>query len=201
MIDPNNRIIWITPVIKSTYVTGNLLSIQTRNLAIRNPSTLRSVNAQSFDVRVYTWNTATQPTLSASSLNYVYLRQQSNIPSAVTTYTNSGVPSHTEFDMSHRRLISRDFEPSNNFTGTDMKTPFRFKFKNVATFSDLSASVNSHTIALNFRSSYSYTGATTMADMQQYVPACYLNEFRIQACTISSTTITMSFKQALNTSQ
>lgn len=201
VIDTSNRIIWITPVQKSTYTTGTSLVIQTRNQAIRNPNTLLSVDAKSFEVRVYTWNTATQPVLLATSLNYVYLRQMSNIPSAVTTYTSLTVPVHTEFDMSHRRMVNRDIEPSNNATGTDMKTPFRFKFKNVVAFSDLTASANSHTIALNYRSSYSYTAASNVHDMQTYVPACYLNEIRIQTCTISSNTITMSFKYPFNTSQ
>jgi hypothetical protein len=201
VIDISNRIIWITPVVKSTYTTGSKLSIQTRNLAIRNPSTLRTLNVNSFDIRMYSWNTAVQPTLSASSLDHVFMRQKSYIPTTLISYTTLSIPSHTEFDMSHRRFISRDFEPSNNFSGVNMKTPFRFKFKNVATFSDLSATVNSHSIALNYRSSYTYTSATTLGDMQMYVPACYLNEVRIQTCSISSTTITMSFKQALNTTQ
>lgn len=48
VIDVSNRVIWITPVESSSYVTGNLLSIQTRNLAIKNPGTLLSVNANSF---------------------------------------------------------------------------------------------------------------------------------------------------------
>jgi hypothetical protein len=83
-----------------------------------------------------------------------------------------------------------------------MKTPFRFKFKSVATFTNqTSSSSNYHIITLNYGSSYTYTSSGTLYDMLQYVPACYLNEVRIQSCTISGNTITMKFLQPLTSTQ
>lgn len=107
VIDTSNRVIWVTPVMKSSYVTGTALSIQTRNKAIKNPTNLLSVAANSFEVRVYSWNTATAPTLLASNMDYVYLRQKSNFGgSVIATYTAQSVPLHTTFNMRHARMVS-----------------------------------------------------------------------------------------------
>lgn len=54
-IETNGRIIWIRPVIKSSYTSNMKIRITTRDLAIRNPTNNRTVYWNRFAVKFYSW--------------------------------------------------------------------------------------------------------------------------------------------------
>lgn len=54
-MDPVNRVIWITPVIKASYTNNAALVIETRGLGIQNPISSSTINVNTFTIRYYTW--------------------------------------------------------------------------------------------------------------------------------------------------
>ena len=59
VMDPSTKVIWVTPVQKSSYTSNMAVSIQTRNRAIRNPYVNTTTNANQFDIKYYTWQNMT----------------------------------------------------------------------------------------------------------------------------------------------
>lgn len=55
IIDTENRVIWITPVIKTTYSNDHQLIIESAGLAFQNPVSISSLNMNQFVIRYYTW--------------------------------------------------------------------------------------------------------------------------------------------------
>ena len=58
-MDASTKVIWITPVQKTTYTSEMVVKVQTRNLAIRNPITNTTTNLNQFTIRYYTWQNIT----------------------------------------------------------------------------------------------------------------------------------------------
>jgi len=87
VIDINNRVIWITPVVKSTYTDASTLILETTGLAIKAPVT-NQVNFNMFVIRYYTWpNTQSNPGITAGSDNWCFMKQDSsNIGSTLITW-------------------------------------------------------------------------------------------------------------------
>jgi hypothetical protein len=206
VLDPVNRVFWITPVVKTTYTNNNQFCVQTINLAIQNPVNNMTIDVKYFTVRYYTWPVGqSQPsTLVYGSDNWCFFKQDSStLTSATTTYnlySSTYNTPHTYVSIP-RELIVEEWEPAdyyiNNASSTKLpKTSFRFKLIAPATFS-AQTGTNYHTISLYYGSYYS--NPTTLNqknnDLFYYVPTCELNGFRIHVCAISSNTITMSFLQ------
>ena len=54
-IDTGSRMIWVRPVVKTSYTSNMKIRIQTRNLAIRNPTNNLTLNMNRFTVKFYSW--------------------------------------------------------------------------------------------------------------------------------------------------
>lgn len=58
----------------------------TRGLAVRNPVTNRTTNANQFTVKYYSWQNITQPSLDPINNNYYCFLMTNNFPSASISY-------------------------------------------------------------------------------------------------------------------
>ncbi len=86
-MDTANKVIWITPVQKSTYTSNMTVSILTRNLAIRNPiNNATNMNTNLFVVKYYTWQNISEPSLSPTTNDYHCYLKIANFPSSAITY-------------------------------------------------------------------------------------------------------------------
>jgi hypothetical protein len=99
VIDINSRVIWVTPVVKSTYTDAYYLVIETVGLAIRNAINYQT-NLNQFTIRYYTWpNGQSNPGIVAGSDNWCFMKQMTpNIPSSPMTkssYSTTYYPQHT----------------------------------------------------------------------------------------------------------
>ena len=54
-MEPGTRLLWIRPVVKTSYTSDMLISVVTRDLAIRNPISVTTVNLNTFTVKFYSW--------------------------------------------------------------------------------------------------------------------------------------------------
>lgn len=106
-IDTANGIIWITPVVKSSYASNMAVSITTRNLAIRNPVSNLNLNNNYFQVNYYSWQNITQPGLSPRSNNNYCFLMINNFPSSSIAYSYNpsgySVPSFRYIHYPHQR--------------------------------------------------------------------------------------------------
>jgi len=161
-----------------------------------------------FTIRYYTWpNGQSMPSIVPGSDNWCFMKQDSsNIVSTniqYTKYSSTNYSQHSYLSVPPQLYVN-EWEPADYFIGngsysaTLSKSPFSFKFIAAANYNSLQGTNNYHTFAVNFGSVYTYPTLNQMSlDLYQYVPVCYLNGFQILLCSISSTTITMSFQQAI----
>jgi len=100
-IDPSNRVIWITPVIKSTYSNDHTLIIESAGLAFSNPITSSSINFNQFVIRYYTWPDGTSnPGIIAGSDNWCFMKQDSSrINSNTISFSNTYYTPHTAISV------------------------------------------------------------------------------------------------------
>jgi hypothetical protein len=162
-----------------------------------------TINLNQFTVRYYTWpdGQAQPSSLVAGSDNWCFMKQDTLPSSTITFNAFSGTyyAPHTYLSVP-KEVVVNEWEPAdyyiNNASTLKLaKTPFRFKVIAPASFASLSGS-NYHTISLYYGSYYSNPSLNQNSnDLYYYVPTCELNGFRIHVCTISSSTITMSFQQ------
>jgi hypothetical protein len=54
-MDTDTYIMWITPLEKNSYINSDTFYVETRGLAIMNPTTSGSLNKNLFVVKYYTW--------------------------------------------------------------------------------------------------------------------------------------------------
>jgi hypothetical protein len=99
VIDINYRVIWITPVVKSTYTDASTLTIETVGLAIRNAVSYQT-NLNQFTIRYYTWpNGQSNPGIVSGSDNWCFMKQMSpNIgssPLSITSFYGTYFSQHT----------------------------------------------------------------------------------------------------------
>ena len=102
--------IWITPVVKSTYTDANYLRIETTGKAIKNPST-NGVNINQFVIRYYTWpDSMTRPTITRGSDDWCFMKQDStNIGSSaisMTQFTSTVYAQHTYLSIPETRYLN-----------------------------------------------------------------------------------------------
>ena len=199
---------WIIPVVKTTYTDTTTLKIGTAGLAIQNPTTNR-VNLNGFVIRYYTWpDGQSNPGVVSASDNWCFMKQDSsNIGSSqlsFTDYTSTVYNTHTYINIPDKVVVN-EFEPADywvnngSYSSAFYKTAFKFKFIVPANFA-LQSGNNYHSIAVSYGPYYSTPSLNQLnanSDLYFYVPVCYLNGFSIHKCTISSSTITMQFQQAL----
>jgi hypothetical protein len=91
-IDTTQGVVWITPVVKSTYTSNMAVSITTRNLAIRNPVTNINLNNNYFVVKYYSWQNMSKPGLSPLSNDYYCFLKIDNFPSSAISYSYNPSP-------------------------------------------------------------------------------------------------------------
>ena len=89
VMDPATRVIWITPVEKTSYTSDMTISIVTRNLAIRNPVVNISTDINQFAVKFYTWQNISIPGLSPTANNNYCFLIIDNLVSSSMTYTTT----------------------------------------------------------------------------------------------------------------
>lgn len=197
-IDTANGIIWITPVVKSTYTSNMAVSIITRNLAIRNPYFVLSLNKNNFQVNYYSWQNISQPALNPRSNNYYcFLMTNNFISGAISynTYASMGyqVPTFKYIQYPHQRYYQ-----DTPFNSLVHRAPFEMEFYPTVTFAAQSG-VNYNMIKIVYPASFSDTAMIKIRDLQVFRPVCYLNNQRIKNCaiTVASNEIVMSFLFAL----
>lgn len=124
-IDTTTYTIWITPVIKGSYINSHNFMIETRGLSIRNPVTSTSINLNQFVIRYYTWTGSSVPVLYANSNDFTFFRQDStNIASSTISFVTSFIDRHTDVKLLPEHYVN-EFEPGSGDIGTNrMKTPF-----------------------------------------------------------------------------
>ena len=84
VIDIDNRMIWIVPVIKSTTNDGDYLRIQTQGLAIKNAINTK-VNKNMLITRYYTWpDHMNKPRIVRGSDDWCFMRRDGTYVSSVT---------------------------------------------------------------------------------------------------------------------
>ena len=91
--------IWMEPVIKTTYNDADYLRIQTVGLAIKNPIN-NKVNKNMFIIRYYTWpEHMSKPNLQRGSDDWCFMRRDSSTIASETIdnirYWNIDLPRHT----------------------------------------------------------------------------------------------------------
>ena len=124
-MDTDTYIMWITPLEKNSYINSDTFYVETRGLAIRNPTTSGSINKNLFVVKYYTWEGDVEPDLDATGDYYVFFRQDSSfISSSTLSYSSTYYPPHSSVSVP-KDFYSNEFEPADTYSGTDkMKTPF-----------------------------------------------------------------------------
>lgn len=81
--------IWIRPVVKTTYTSNMNIAIVTRDLAIRNPTNVNNVQYNWFTVKFYSYENITEPSFSPISNNVHCFLIIDNLPSTAITYSNN----------------------------------------------------------------------------------------------------------------
>lgn len=194
-IDTTTYTIWITPVVKPTYINSHNFMIETRGLAIRNPINNGTTNVNAFVIRYYTWTGTSVPVLYANSDDYTFFKQDStNIGSSVITYVTTYIDKHTDVRILPEHYVN-EFEPGSGDIGTNrMKTPFEFVVKAMAVFNAQTS--NYHEVRLTYNSFYTVPTLNQQNnDLFTYVPTCHLNGVRLHYCTISGGKIITKFQQ------
>jgi hypothetical protein len=101
VIDPNNRAIWVTPVVKASNTNNLNLIIESAGFAFRNPIRNSTINRNQFTIRYFTWpDGQSQPSsLTVGSDNWCFFKQDSTtLPSGTITFhqfTSTFYSSHT----------------------------------------------------------------------------------------------------------
>lgn len=121
-----------------------------------------------------------------------------------TSLTGSYYQQHTYLGAPNQLYIN-EWEPASYWinngstTASLSKSPFSFKFIAPVAFSAIpTTTTNYHSINVNFGSVYNHSTLNqNINDLYYYVPVCYLNGFSILKCSISGTTISMQFQQAI----
>jgi hypothetical protein len=196
-IDTSQGVIWITPVIKSSYTSNMAISITTRNLAIRNPVSNINLNNNAFVVKYYSWQNISQPGLAPlSNDNYCFLKI-SNFPSSAISYATYPsiyqVPTFSYITYPHQRYYQ-----DTPFSSLVHRAPFEMEFIPTASFATQSGS-NYNMIKIVYPSSFTDNSMVKIRDLQVFRPVCYLNNQRIKNCVIdvANNVMTMSFQFAL----
>lgn len=206
VIDPDTRVIWVTPVQKSTYTDSSSLTIQTAGLAIKTAVNL-ATNHNQFTIRYFTWEGDNNPGVTAGSDNWCFMKQDSTrIGSSalpLQDYSSTYYSPHSRISVPESVYVN-EWEPADYFinngsvTASLSKSPFEFKLIVTSTFNSLEGSANYHSLKVDFGSYYTYpTINQNSLDLYFYTPVCLLNGFSILDCSISGTTITMRFQQPI----
>lgn len=203
VIDPTNRVIWVTPVVKTTNTNNLALVIESAGWAFLNPVKNVTLDINKFTIRYFTWpDGMAQPTFTTGSDNWCFFKQSSTTLSSPTisfTLPNYYTP-HTDIKLPKETVVG-EWEPADYYIGNgsttkQAKTAFRFKLKAPTSFTGLSGG-NYHSIALTYNAYYTSPTQTQTYDLFKYVPICELNGFRIHSCSNNGATITMSFQQSI----
>lgn len=194
-IDTVNEIIWVTPVMSSSYKNSDTLEVITRGLAVQNPTA--TINMNGFVVKYYTWQNISEPALAPrSNDNHCYM---SFSPASSLVYFSvmygSSASSYTPYAYSW--LPQQRYYKETPFSTLLHRAPFEFEIVAPTTFSTLSSGY--HTLVVKYPSSYSAVNASSINDLTIYRPVCYLNNNRIKSCALDTTlrTVTLQFQFGL----
>ena len=200
VMDPATKVIWITPVEKTSYTSDLSVSIITRNLAIRNPVVNTTTNNNQFGVKYYTWQNITMPSLDPINNNYHCYLQINNFPSATITHT-ANPSSYNEPNFDYIEYPHQRYYLDTPYSSVVHRAPFEMEFYPAVTFTGQSGS-NYHSIKVVYPSTFSDATMIKIRDLQVFRPVCYLNNQRIRQCSIdtAANSITLSFIFALSTS-
>lgn len=175
-----------------------LVSVVTRNLAIRNPVSSTSLDRTLFDVRFYTWQNLTNPPSLSNSDTHCYLYINNSASSTITFNQNPSSyrePTFEYLNYPHTRYYSET-----PFSSIVQRAPLEMYFYPALNFAGQSGN-NYHLIKVVYPSTFNDADMFKIRDLQVFRPVCYLNNQRIRQCQIDTANneITMSFLFALNT--
>lgn len=197
-IVPGSRIIWIRPVVKSSYTSNMNIAITTRDLAIRNPTNVANVYKSWFAIKFYTYENMTEPALDPiNSNNYCFLIIDA-LPATYWSYSNnpggSSLGTFTYLKIPHQR-----FYRETPFSALTHPAPFEFIFRPDNTFPTVSG-LSYHKIMVTYGTIFSDNAQFKLRDLEVYRPVCYLANNRVRKCTIDTSlnVITMSFQFGLS---
>lgn len=112
VIDPNSRVIWVTPVVKASYTNNMNLVIESAGLAFKNPVNNASINAKYFTIRYYTWpaGQAQPSSLMAGTDDWCFMKQDSTTISnnviTFTTYSSTYYSPHTSISVPKEVIVN-----------------------------------------------------------------------------------------------
>jgi hypothetical protein len=196
-IVPNTRIIWIRPVVKTSYTSNMNIAITTRDLAIRNPTNVANVYKSWFAIKFYSYENITEPGLDPINNNYYCYLIINSLPSTYWSYSNNpggySLGTFTYFKIPHQRYYRET-----PYSALTHSAPFEFMFKPDNTFSAVSG-LNYHKIMITYGTIFTDNNQFKLRDLEVYRPVCYLANNRVRKCTIDTTNnvITMSFQFGL----
>lgn len=107
-IVPNSRIIWIRPVVKTSYTSNMNIAITTRDLAIRNPTNVANVYKSWFAIKFYSYENITEPSgLDPINNDYYCYLVINSLPNSYWSYSNNpggvSVGTFTYLKIPHQR--------------------------------------------------------------------------------------------------
>ena len=197
-IEQGSRLIWIRPVIKTSYTSDMVISVVTRDLAIRNPVSITTVYKSHFQVKFYSWENTTQPALSPISNSYNCFLIINSLPANTWTYSDnpSSYPTAT---YAYLRYPHQRYYLDTPYSSLTHYAPFEFLFRPSENFNTQSGA-NTHKITVFYGTDFGDNSQIIIRDLQVYRPVCYLANNRIRQCSIHTTAnkITMSFQFALS---
>jgi hypothetical protein len=100
-MDPTNRVIWITPIVKASNNNNQYISIMTQGKAIQNPINVNYLYLYNFVIRYYTWpDGKSNPGITVGSDDWCFLKQDStNLPNTNKGYTTTYYAPHSDISI------------------------------------------------------------------------------------------------------
>lgn len=198
-IDTTDRVIYIRPVVSSTYRNNDLLRIVTRGLAVQNPvNNISTTNYNQFTVKYYSWQNISEPTFAPrSNNNYCFLVIDGNtIPSSSVSFSWS-IGSWTTNSFAYTHIPQQRYYDETPYSTLLHRTPLEFEIMPQSLFTSTPGTY--HQIVVEYPSAYIAVSTTNIQDLQVFKPVCYLNNNRIKYCALDTANrrVTIRFYFAL----
>ncbi len=107
VIDPNSRVIWVTPVVKASNTNNMALIIESTGWAFLNPIKNTTVDINRFTIRYFTWpDGQSQPSIATGSDNWCFFKQDSTtLTSPAITFPGTYYTPHTDIKLPKEVIV------------------------------------------------------------------------------------------------
>lgn len=173
------------------------IRIQTRDLAIRNPTNNATFDIDTIQIKFYSWENISEPSLAPeSNNNYCYLIIN-NLPTSTRTFSQNPSGSTVDtFDI--YEVLHERFYEETPYQALSHRAPIEFFFNPSISFSTQSGN-SYHTLKVHYPSTFGDVAMFKIRDLEVFRPVCYLANNRIRQCSIDTANnfMTISFQFAL----